>query len=293
MEPYDIEEKLIKAARLFKGLADEKFGPTDNWSIPAMQFRRARNGNADAKKSICLMVGAAVGLSTNEVAKIFDHLYGGMNENKRYKTVTNNMKGTIRLTESDLHRVIKESVKRIVNETIFNDDRGDLCWEPAEDTKYSIGPEGSNGWPNLLNKDDGSETGYQIYGWEELPNNRRYSLWNSKTGNSHDRIPESRLRRVVRESVKRAIKESVKRILRESDYDGYFDWAKNSGASPEDVENAGQRHDDRLKGNSCHGDKLAYKQRRYKMFDERGEDNKNKSALKKRTTKRLRDGWRF
>lgn len=209
MELHDIEEKLIKAARLFKGLADEKFGPTDNWSIPAMQFRRARNGNEDAKKSICLMVGAAVGLSTNEVAKIFDHLYGGMNENKRYKTVTNNMKRRIRLSESDLHRVIKESVKRIVNETIFNDDSGDLCWEPAEDTKYSIGPEGSNGWPKLLNKDDGSETGYQIYGWEELPNNRRYSLWNSKTGNSHDRISESRLHRIIKESVKRVLKENA------------------------------------------------------------------------------------
>lgn len=99
--------------------------------------------------------------------------------------------------------------------------------------------------------------------------------------------------RLTEADLHRVIKESVKRIIRESDYDGYFDWAKNSGASPEDVEDAGQRHDDRLKGNSCHGDKLAYKQRRYKMFDERGEDNKNKSALKKRTTKRLRDNWRF
>ena len=37
------------------------------------------------------------------------------NENKRYNT-TDNMKKTIRLTESDLHRVIKESVNRILNE---------------------------------------------------------------------------------------------------------------------------------------------------------------------------------
>jgi len=41
------------------------------------------------------------------------------NENKQYKT-RYNMKKTIRLTESDLHRVIKESVKRILKEAAYN-----------------------------------------------------------------------------------------------------------------------------------------------------------------------------
>lgn len=118
-------------------------------------------------------------------------------------------KKLIRLTEQDLHRIVKASVKRIVKENLYRNKNGKLIWEPAEETKYSIGPEGPNGWPNLLNKDDRSETGYQIYGWEELPDDkRRYSVWNSIARNSEDFIPEQKMHRIVKESVKKIIKES-------------------------------------------------------------------------------------
>ena len=40
------------------------------------------------------------------------------NENKKYNN-TNNMKRRIRLTESDLHRIIKESVNQILNEISY------------------------------------------------------------------------------------------------------------------------------------------------------------------------------
>lgn len=93
--------------------------------------------------------------------------------------------------------------------------------------------------------------------------------------------------------IDRIVRESVKHVLRESDYEDYNDWAKNSNASDKEKEDAGKRQDKRREGNSFHGDKLAYKQYRHKQFDKRGEDQDNKLALKKRTAKRLRDGWRF
>lgn len=110
-----MEEKFIKAANIFQKLSEEGLGPNDNWSIPAMQLHRAKRGNEDAKTSICLMVAASVGLRTNDVERIFDALYGGTNENKQHRT-RYNMKKKIRLSENDLHRVIKESVKKILNE---------------------------------------------------------------------------------------------------------------------------------------------------------------------------------
>lgn len=42
------------------------------------------------------------------------------NENKQYKSNTNMNKKLIRLTESDLHRIVKESVKRALMENIYN-----------------------------------------------------------------------------------------------------------------------------------------------------------------------------
>ena len=43
-----------------------------------------------------------------------------VSENKQYKTSTN-MKRKIRLTEQDLHRIVKESVKRVLRESEFDD----------------------------------------------------------------------------------------------------------------------------------------------------------------------------
>ena len=92
-----------------------------------MQLHRAKKGNEDAKTSICLMIAASVGLSTNDVERIFDALYGGTNENKQHKT-RYNMKKTIRLSEKDLHRLVNESVRRMLSEMEGNELnlRGDM-----------------------------------------------------------------------------------------------------------------------------------------------------------------------
>ena len=47
---------------------------------------------------------------------------GNLIENKQYKNNTN-MKQRIKLTESDLHRIIKESVKRVLKESQFSEEQ--------------------------------------------------------------------------------------------------------------------------------------------------------------------------
>jgi len=61
------------------------------------------------------------------------------NENKQYKT-RYNMKKTIRLTESDLHRVIRESVKRVLRESSVPTYDTPVCLdcESKEDADYSV-----------------------------------------------------------------------------------------------------------------------------------------------------------
>ena len=55
-----------------------------------------------------------------------------VSENKQYKTNTNMNKKLIRLNESDLHRIVKESVKRVMNEDDVHDfpymDKGTGAW---------------------------------------------------------------------------------------------------------------------------------------------------------------------
>lgn len=123
--------------------------------------------------------------------------------------------------------------------------------------------------------------------WEEI-NNYNRGNYEYRKGEGWKKKNESLDRKIDR-----IVRESVKHVLSESDYEDYNDWAKNSNASDKEKEDAGKRQDKRREGNSFHGDKLAYKQYRHKQFDERGEDQDNKLALKKRTAKRLRDGWRF
>ena len=65
------------------------------------------------------------------------------NENKQHKT-RYNMKKTIRLSESDLHRVIKESVKRIIKEA------GHLYWTDDEGTPHTNSKETWHGVPGAI-----------------------------------------------------------------------------------------------------------------------------------------------
>lgn len=100
------------------------------------------------------------------------------------------------------------------------------------------------------------------------------------------RLTESDLHRIVRES--------VEIILSESAYDNYFDWAKNSNASPEEIEDAGQRHDSRIPSIKAPKDKLA---RRERVFNSRASmndpDMDERIANRKDFIKKQRQGEKF
>lgn len=63
------------------------------------------------------------------------------NENKQYKSNTKMNKKIIRLTESDLHKIVKESVNRVLNEELAKKDWGGV------NIAYS-GKVGKNEWGN-------------------------------------------------------------------------------------------------------------------------------------------------
>lgn len=62
--------------------------------------------------------------------------YNLVNENKQYKTYRNMNKKLIRLTESDLHRIVKESVKRVLRE--------DKYWNPEYEFDREIFDRGTD-----------------------------------------------------------------------------------------------------------------------------------------------------
>jgi len=79
--------------------------------------------------------------------------------------------------------------------------------------------------------------------------------------------------RLSEPALHRIIKESVKRVLLESKYDNYFDWSKNSDASQEEIDAAGERHDSRIGSIYDPVDNLSrreYNNKRYKERIKRG-----------------------
>lgn len=100
--------------------------------------------------------------------------------------------------------------------------------------------------------------------------------------------------RLTESDLHRIIKESVNRILKESDYDNYFDWAKRSNASDDEIDAAGKRHDSRIPSIKEPTDKLA---RREKVFNGRASMNNpdmgERIANRKDFIKNQMEGDRF
>ena len=81
-------------------------------------------------------------------------------ENNKIKQYTNMNMKLIRLTEADLHRIVKESVNRILRETAY--DINSLEYKQMYD---------SGGWDN---NDEDDETSKEIRGYEALPDKARH-----------------------------------------------------------------------------------------------------------------------
>ena len=211
------------------------------------------------------------------------------------------MKQKIRLTEGDLHRIVKESVKRIMKEVALKGKSGktySLHGTDPESWAVMSRVRGKNGYfPNTPQhyhacRDEDN--------WIELDDKAHPNL---RTRNNANRI-NAMMNRIDDKSkdimaaneskLSRIVKESVEKILSESEYDNFFDWADNSSASPEEIEAASQRHDSRIPSIKSPTDKLARKER---VFNRRASMNDpnigERIANRKDFIKNQRQGERF
>ncbi len=83
-------------------------------------------------------------------------------ENKQYKRNTNMNKKLIKLTESDLHRIVKESVNRILREASYD----------INSPEYKQMYDNGNRWPDEM--DDTALTNREISDYEALPDRARH-----------------------------------------------------------------------------------------------------------------------
>lgn len=133
---------------------------------------------------------------------------------------------------------------------------------------------------------------------EHFDNGRDYE--HEKWADEHNgNVTESKtmnrkLIRLTESDLHKIVKESVNKILKESNYNNYFDWANRSGASDDEIEAAGQRHDSRIPSIKEPTDKLA---RREKVFNKRASMNNpdmgERIANRKDFIKNQREGNRF
>ena len=77
------------------------------------------------------------------------------------------------------------------------------------------------------------------------PNDVPFEITNLQNNNESKNM-NMKLIRLTESDLHRIVKESVEQILKESNYENYFDWAKRSNASDDEIEAAGERHDSRI-----------------------------------------------
>ena len=120
-----------------------------------------------------------------------------------------------------------------------------------------------------------------------------FSITNNNR-NDESKNMNKKLIRLTESDLHKIVKESVEKILSESEYDNFFDWVDNSSASPEEIEDAGQRHDSRIPSIKSPTDKLA---RRERVFNRRASMNDpdigERIANRKDFIKNQRQGERF
>jgi hypothetical protein len=223
-----MEETIRKVSAIFDKMASVKITPTSNYSVPEYWMNRAIKGDEKCKDTLFNWISSILNIDKSILNAVFNAKYNKVNENK----IMN--KKLIRLTENDLHKIVEESAKRIMKEVALKGKSGktySLHGTDPESWAVMSRVRGKNGYfPNTPQhyhacRDEDN--------WIELddkahPNlrsrnnaNRINAMMNRIDDKSKDIMAanESKLSRIV--------KESVNRILKESDYrglsDGHYD----------------------------------------------------------------------
>ena len=175
------------------------------------------------------------------------------------------MKKRIRLNESELKRMISESVRRVLKEG------------STKGIPYKHFPQNSY--------DKAAKIEWSLYDIEKMLEKLK-GLYNDEYSDEFDRriqdvysfacdalelMDKYGLNKGGFNSDDYYVDDAIS--INESDYNDFFDWAKNSNTSPEEIEAAGQRHDSRIPSIYDDYDKLERRQKnneRYRKQIEHG-----------------------
>lgn len=105
-----MEETVRKVSAIFDKMASVKITPTSNYSVPEYWMNRAIKGDEKCKDNLFNWISLSLNIDKSILNAVFNAKYNKTNENK----VMN--RKLIRLTENDLHKIVKESVNRILLE---------------------------------------------------------------------------------------------------------------------------------------------------------------------------------
>ncbi len=105
-----MEETVRKVSAIFDKMASVKITPTSNYSVPEYWMNRAIKGDEKCKDNLFNWISLILNIDKSILNAVFNAKYNKTNENK----VMN--KKLIRLSESDLHRIVKKSVNKAINE---------------------------------------------------------------------------------------------------------------------------------------------------------------------------------
>jgi len=105
-----MEETVRKVSAIFDKMASVKITPTSNYSVPEYWMNRAIKGDEKCKDNLFNWISLSLNIDKSILNAVFNAKYNKTNENK----VMN--RKLIRLTENDLHRIVKKSVNKAINE---------------------------------------------------------------------------------------------------------------------------------------------------------------------------------
>ena len=105
-----MEDTIRKISAIFDKMASVKITPTSNYAVHEYWMNRALKGDEKCKDTLFNWLSGILRVDKSVLNAVFNAKYNKTNENKKMN------KKIIKLTEGDLHRIVKQSVKRVLRE---------------------------------------------------------------------------------------------------------------------------------------------------------------------------------
>lgn len=109
-----------KINRIFDKLENADVSPSSNYSMPEYYMHCAMRGSEKEKRTLFNWISMFTGIDVDTISNIFNERYNNVQNESR------NMRRTIRLRESELKQIVKESVNKVLTEAYGNEDPSDI-----------------------------------------------------------------------------------------------------------------------------------------------------------------------